>query len=279
MSIQRQRLGYSSSSPNLNLFQTLNYLIDKRQLLLLLVIRDLKSRYRRSFLGIIWTLINPILSSLVLWVVFVSVFKSRLSDGTQFAPYLLAGVITITFFNQGFLQGAEAISNSGALFLKVRTNPQLFTIASVLSNAVNFGFGLIALGIVSLASGAEISTKFPLVFFVCVCLIMLTTGLGLLFGNLFVKYDDLKYIVTVLLQLLVYLTPVFYPKEMLGQSTRFMITLNPLTSYLDIFRFVFNGTEVATTFDWAYMFGSSILSLLIGMYVFRKTWANTVVML
>jgi ABC-type polysaccharide/polyol phosphate export permease len=254
-------------------------LFSHRDLITILVFRDLKSRYRRSFLGLIWTLLNPILSSLILWLVFVSIFKSSLSNGTQFAPYLLAGVLIITFFSQGFIQSAEAISNSAGLFLKIRVAPQIFAFASSLSNAINFFLGTIALTFVSFISGSSIKISSPLILFVGVCLVMYTTGLGLIFGNLFIRFDDVKYIVTILLQLLVYLTPVFYPKEMLGTGVGLLVSLNPLTSYLDVFRNVFNGTEIATTYDWIYMCVSSIVAFVAGFYVFKKNWHNSVAML
>jgi ABC-type polysaccharide/polyol phosphate export permease len=132
---------------------------------------------------------------------------------------------------------------------------------------------------VSLISGANISAKFPLVVFVGISLAILTTGFGLIFAILFIRFDDIKYIVSILLQLLNYLTPVFYPKEMLNPTAKFLVSLNPLNSYLDVFRHVFNGTEVATSFDWIYMFGSSFLIFAIGVFIFSKKWTKTVVML
>jgi ABC-type polysaccharide/polyol phosphate export permease len=214
-----------------------------------------------------------------MWLIFVSIFKSRLANGTQYAPYLLCGVLVTTFLTQGLLQSAESISNGAKLFLKIRVDPKLFCVSNVLSNAVNFHLGLVALALVTWISGAAISMLFPLVFIVGISLTLLTIGAGLIFSILFIRFDDIKYIVTVLLQLLTYVTPVFYPKEVLGSHARFLISLNPLTSFLDVFRFVFNGTEVATGLDWIYMLTFSISVFIIGILIFRKHWGNTVVML
>ena len=270
---------YDSNAIPETLFRIISKTFRNRELIVLLVKRDLKSRYSRSFLGLLWTLINPIVSSFVMWAVFVSIFKTHLNNGTQFAPYLLAGVLTVNFFNQGFIQAAESVSSGTALFLKIRVDPRTFVFSSSLSNGVNFLFGLLALLIVSAISGANISPMFPFVLLVGLCLTMLTSGLGLMFSILFVRFDDMKYIVTIVLQLLTYLTPIFYPKEMLMPKIRMLVNLNPLTSYLDVFRHAVNGTEVATIFDWIYMFGSATGVLLIGLFVFKKTWAKTVVMM
>lgn len=267
------------SSYHSGIKQTLKSFLMSQELILLLVNRDIQSRYRRSFLGLIWTLLNPILFSLVLWVVFVSVFKANLSNGTQYGPYLLAGVLVITFFNQGVIQSAEAISNSGGLFLKIRIDPALLVFSNVISNLVNFLIGIVALIIVTNLSGATFSIKAPLVLILGLLLSVLIAGIGLILGNLFVRFDDLKYIVTVVLQILTYMTPVFYPKEMLHETVRFIVNLNPLTSFLDVFRNIFNGTEVATLYDWLYVLGSPIITFILGLYFFRRTWAKTVVMM
>jgi ABC-2 type transport system permease protein/lipopolysaccharide transport system permease protein len=270
---------YDSNENSFQLYDSVKYLFNNRELLIVLVARDLKSRYRRSFLGILWTLINPILSSLILWIVFVSMFKSRLSNGTQYAPYLIAGVLTITFFNQGLMQAAEALSNGSALFLKIRVRPIIFPLASSLSNTANFFFGIVALILVSWISKTPISMTFPLFLLVGLSLLLLTTGLGLIFGILFIRFDDSKYILSIFLQLLTYLTPIFYPKEALGNSVRFAVSLNPLTSYLDVFRHVFNGTEIATGFDWFYMFASALFIFILGLYTLKRNWSQTVVMM
>jgi len=272
-------LGYDSTKKQQSFNSLLKGLFIEKDLLLVLISGELKARYRRSFLGLLWTLINPIIYSLVLWIVFVSIFKSRLVNGTQFAPYLLAGVLTISFFNQGLLQSAESISNGAKLFLKIRVDPRIFCVSTVLSNSVNFFLGLIALAIVSVISGSSISKSIPLVFFVGLSLSFFTIGFGLIFSMLFVRFEDSKHILTIVLQLLTYLTPIFYPKEALSAHARILISVNPLSSYLDVFRYLFNGTEQASLFDWSYMFISAFSIFTLGIIVFRKFWTRTVVML
>ena len=105
------------------------------------------------------------------------------------------------------------------------------------------------------------------------------TGLGLMTAILFIKFDDSRNIVNILVQLLTYLTPVFYPKDILGKNVERVVSLNPLSSYLDIFRSVFTDTGVATTFDWLYMFGTAFGSLFLGIFIFNRYWHKTVVMM
>jgi len=236
---------------------------DYRELILLLVKRDIAVRYKRSFLGLIWTLLNPLLTSLVLWFVFITIFSARLPDGTQFAPYLLAGVLIVTFFTQGFNQAADSIA----------------AFAGAVSNAVNFCFGLIALAFISLITGDGISLYFPLTIFVILFMLMYVTGLGLLVAVAYIRYDDTRSIFGILISFMMYLSPIFYPKEILSDVMLRVVNANPLTSFLDVFRYVFSNTGTATLGDWAYMSGFSIFILVIGIRNFARAWPRTVVMM
>jgi ABC-type polysaccharide/polyol phosphate export permease len=225
------------------------------QLIRLLVGRELTLRYKRSVIGIGWTLLNPMLTSFVLWVVFSFVFASRLPGTQQYAPYLMAGILLITFFNQGVTISAESIASNGLVLTKIYVPPQVFPISTALAGLVNFFIGMIPLTIVCLISGQSIAWTMPLVLVVGVCLALLTAGIGLTLSIMYIRYDDMS------------------PK--LQQ----VIQMNPLTSYLDIFRWAFSNNASATLSDWLFMFSTSILSIIIGTTVFKKFWPRTVAML
>jgi ABC-2 type transport system permease protein len=270
---------YDSSLEKSNFRNLLTAVFKRRDLLILLVRRDLHVRYRRSLLGLLWSLLNPLISSLVLWFVFVNIFNARLPGGTSFAPYVLAGVLVLSFFSQGFLQAAESISSGVGILQKVYVRPEIFAISSAISSGANFIFGLVALTIVNFVTGNYFSFLAPLSILVILALVLFVTGMGLITSILFIRFDDSRNIVAIFLQLLNYMTPVFYPKEILGDRVRFVVSLNPLSSYLDVFRYVFTNSGVATTFDWLYMFGSSAASLILGVIIFNKFWPKTVGMM
>jgi len=252
---------------------------DYRELIILLVKRDITVRYKRSFLGLLWTLLNPLLTSLVLWFVFITIFSSKLPDGTQFAPYLLAGVLLVTFFTQGFNQAADSIAQGSGILMKIYVPPQVFAFAGAVSNAVNFCFGLFALAFISLITGDGISLLFPLTIVVIVFMAMYVTGLGLLVSIAYVRYDDTRSIFAILISFMMYLSPIFYPKEILSGEMLTVVNANPLTSFLDVFRYVFSNTGTASWADWAYMGSFSVTILFIGIRSFAKAWPRTVVML
>lgn len=252
---------------------------DYRELILLLVKRDIAVRYKRSLLGLLWTLLNPLLTSLVLWFVFINIFSAKLPDGTQFAPYLLAGVLLITFFIQGFNQAADSIALGSGILMKIYVPPQVFAFAGAVSNAVNFCFGLFALAFISLITGDGISLFFPATILVIFSMLMYVTGLGLLVSIAYVRYDDTRSIFAILNSFMMYLSPIFYPKEILSETMLAVVNANPLTSFLDVFRYVFSNTGSASWADWAYMGGFSAFILIVGIRSFAKAWPRTVVMM
>lgn len=270
---------YDSNARGRVFRDTFKALWDYRELIVLLVRRDVTVRYKRSLLGFLWTLLNPLLTSLVLWFVFINIFSARLPDGTQFAPYLLAGVLIITFFTQGFNQAADAIAQGSGILMKVYVPPQVFAFAGAISNAVNFIFGLFALAFISFVTGDGMSWYFPVTIFVILFMLLYITGLGLLVAVLYIRYDDTRSIFAILVSFMMYLSPVFYPKEILNETMQTVISCNPLTSYLDIFRHYFSNTGTATLGDWLFVGISSVLFFLVGIRSFAKAWPRTVVMM
>ena len=249
------------------------------QLIRLLVNRELTLRYKRSVIGIGWTLLNPVLTSLVLWYVFSFVFASKLPSGQQFAPYLMAGILMNTFFNQSLLQSAESIASNGGVLTKIYVPPQIFAISSALAGLANFFIGLLPLALVCWVSGQSLAWTLPLVLVVGVALAFLTAGLGLALSIMFIRFDDTRNIVNVLLMILMYLTPIFYPVSIMNETMQTIIKWNPLTSYLDIFRWAFSNNASPTLFNWIYMGIWSTAAILLGTYVFKKYWPRTVAML
>jgi len=249
------------------------------QLIRLLVARELTLRYKRSVIGIGWTLLNPMLTSFVLWVVFSYAFGNQLMSGQQFAPYLMAGILLNTFFSQGVVMTADSIARNGAVLTKIAVPPQVFAFSTAISAFINFIIGLFPLGIVVLISGQEISIFSPLTILVGLCIALLITGVGLLCSILFIRFDDTRNIVNVLLMIVFYLTPVLYPISILNKQMQEIVVLNPLTSYLEIFRWSFSSNASPGVANWLYMIFSSVAVYLVGSRVFKAYWPRMIVML
>ena len=267
---------YDSDVKLIPIFSQLTGVWEKRGLLKLLVARDLTVRYKRSVIGIWWSLLNPIFTTAVMFWVFNTVFKTRMPDGTAFMPYLLSGVLLMTFFNQGLNTAAEAVAQGAGVLTKVYVRPEVFAISAALSSAVNFTIGLLPLTLVLLISGKYPGLLSPLVLVLMASMVMLTTGLGLVFSIAYITFDDFRSLIQILLLALQYMTPVFYPITALGPHTRMVIELNPLTSFIAVFRHVFGSNYPATGLNWLMMLTSSILVFVLGLWFFIKKWPKAV---
>jgi len=191
----------------------------------------------------------------------------------------MAGILMNTFFNQSLMQSADSIASNGGVLTKIYVPPQIFAISSALAGLANFFIGLLPLALVCFVAGQPLAFTAPLVIVVGVALAFLTAGLGLALSILFIRFDDTRNIVNVLLMILMYLTPIFYPVSIMNETMQSIIKWNPLTSYLDIFRWAFSNNASPTLFNWIYMGIWSTFALLLGTYVFKKYWPRTVAML
>jgi ABC-type polysaccharide/polyol phosphate export permease len=191
----------------------------------------------------------------------------------------MAGIVLNSFFNQGLMISAESIASNAGVLTKIYVPPQVFPISVALAGLVNFFIGLIPLAIVVYISSQSLALTFPLVIIVGFFLALLVAGLGLALSLLFIRFDDTKNIVGVTLLILFYITPVLYPISILSERMQNIVKLNPLTSYLDCFRWAFSNNAVATLNDWLYMGTTGILAILFGTYMFKKFWPRTVAML
>jgi ABC-type polysaccharide/polyol phosphate export permease len=266
-------------SNKISLYAITGFSKNNFQLLRLLIQQELTLRYKRSVIGIGWTLLNPMLTSFVLWIVFSFFFASKLEAGQQFAPYLMAGILLNTFFNQGLLQAANSIAANGNILTKVSVPPKIFAFAASLAAFVNFLIGLIPLALVVYISGQSLSITLPIVLLVGFFLVLFVAGAGLALSVIFIRFDDAKNIINVLLLILLYLTPVFYPLSILSGSMQKIVTLNPLTSFLDAFRWSFSNNATATAQDFIYLSVTSITFFALGNFIFKKYWPRTVSML
>jgi len=205
-------------SNKISLYAITGFSKNNFQLLRLLIQQELTLRYKRSVIGIGWTLLNPMLTSFVLWIVFSFLFVGKLQTGQQFAPYLMAGILLNTFFNQGLLQAANSIAANGNILTKVSVPPKIFAFAASLAAFVNFLIGLIPLAIVVYISGQSLSFALPIVLLVGFFLVLFVAGAGLALSVIFIRFDDAKNIINVLLLILLYLTPVIYPISILNEN-------------------------------------------------------------
>jgi ABC-type polysaccharide/polyol phosphate export permease len=211
--------------------------LHNRGLVYVLSQRQLKSRYRKSVLGVFWSLLNPLITTLVLWVIFVQVFSGRFNLEASYAVYVYSGILFTNLIQGTIPQIGDSVTATGALAGKVKANPLIFIYASTISGLLNFLIGLSPLIILNQLTGSGISYNILMLVPFLFITVMFVSSIGIFVAQLYSKYHDTQNIVGVGLMLLSYVTPIFYPLDMLQGVTKEIISWNPLTILLSAYRY------------------------------------------
>ncbi|MEQ2474002.1 ABC transporter permease [Laedolimicola intestinihominis] len=244
-----------------------------RALINQLVQRDIKTKYRRSVLGLLWTVLNPLLMMTVLSIVF-SYFFSRYGDVENFPVYLLCGQVIFNFFNESTSIAMGSIVHSGELIKKVYVPKYLFPITKVMSSGVNLLSSMIALVIVMVATRSRVTPTVLLAVFPLLYVLLFSTGVSLFLSAAAVSFRDLMHLYSVVTTAWMYLTPVIYPMSILDGAPKwavFIINANPLTAFIKIFRAVVLDGVTAPWILHVQSIVWCVIALVIGSLVFKKS--------
>lgn len=214
--------------------QYLQELWKYRDLLKLLVAKNVKLKYRRSFLGYVWSILNPLLIMVVMTIVFSTMFSRNIEN---FPVYLFCGQLLFNYMNNSTHQAISSISVNAALLKKTYVPKYIFTLAKVTSGLVDLVFSLGALVIVLIATRAKV-TWYALLFpCVLLQLYIFCIGLGLFLAQANVFFKDTQFIYNAVTTAWMYVTPIFYPLEALPEQVIWCIKhFNPMYFYIGQFR-------------------------------------------
>ncbi len=243
-----------------------------RDLLKQLVTRDIKLKYRRSFLGYVWSVLNPLLIMIVMAIVFSTMFKR---DIENFPVYLFTGQIMFNFMNTSTHQAIFSITGNSSLLKKTYVPKYIFTVSKITSGLVDFFFSLGALILVMIATKARFTPYLFLIPFVALQLYIFCIGLGMFLAQANVFFRDIQYIYNAVTTAWMYLTPIFYPIDLLPANVMWMVKhLNPMYFYVGQFRdIVYYGRMPGHMIVFAGCF-TAIAMLIIGVKAFLKTQNN-----
>lgn len=238
-----------------------------RELLKELVNRDIKTKYRRSFLGIMWSVLNPLGMMVIMTIVFSHVFRQNIEN---FPVYLMCGQVIFNFYNEASNMAMTSILGNASLIKKVYVPKYLFPTAKVCSSFVNLLTSFIALTIVVLATRTPLSWTLVLVVFPIIYVFLFSLGMGVLLSALVVSFRDMIHLYGVLITGWMYLTPIFYPVEILPQWVRQLIALNPLASIIEMFRDVLMYGRIPDLMLHLRCAVPCAIALVVGLWVFYK---------
>lgn len=202
-----------------------------------LVKRDLKVKYRRSVLGFIWSLLNPLLMMMVISAVFSAFFRF---DIPNFPIYLLCGQVMFTFFSEATNTSMSSIIAGSSLIKKVYIPKYIFPLSRTLSSLVNLLFALFAIVIMLVITGTPVKATVLLFWVPIVYVFLFATGMGMFLSVLAVFFRDMVHLYGVLLTAWMYFTPIFYPAKLLTENENALIRMvtkwNPLYHFVGYFR-------------------------------------------
>ncbi|MBO4601361.1 MAG: ABC transporter permease [Bacilli bacterium] len=241
-----------------------------------LIIRDFKIKYKRSVLGVLWSILYPLMIMSVMALIFSNMFKFSM-EGVNYLVYLMSGLIIWNYFSEATNNSLTAVTGNFSLINKVYIPKYIFPIAKCLFAGINFLFTLIPFLLIVLLSGnAAEGTKctinicylyIPIVF---IGALMFTIGLSYLLSTVTVFLRDVLYIWGIVLTMLNYFTPIFYSITILPVWLQNILKLNPLYIYINTLReIVLFGNRPTILYLFSGLF-AGFVSMVIGMIIFRK---------
>lgn len=253
----------------LKIVDRLNTFRHYKPLLFQLVGKDIKLKYRRSFLGYLWSVLNPLLIMIIMVIVFSNMFRSDISN---YPAYLIVGQTMFGFVSDATNQAMFSIVGNAALMKKTYVPKYIFTFSKVTSSLVNMIFSLGAMLIVFVVCRVQFNLYMLFIPFILLEIYIFCIGLGLLLAQATVFFRDIQYIYAAVLTAWTYLTPIFYPISQLPEELqKIIITFNPIYSYIEQFRIIaLNNTfpDIGLIVKGSLV---AIVSLMIGTVVFMKS--------
>ena len=238
-----------------------------KYLLALLVKRDFVSRYRKSVLGVLWSLLNPLLTMLVMTMVFSYLFRFQIE---HYPAYLLSGLIIYNFFSEATTMGMGSVIAGEAIIKKVYVPKYIFPLSKVLSSLVNLLFSFIAFLFIYLITGVPFKATLLLFPIPMMYVFVFSLGLAMLLSSFAVFFRDLTYLYGILITLLMYLSAIFYPVDIIPERFQPLMGLNPLYQFVTYFRsLVLDGT-VPGLWTNTVCTGFALAALCVGVYVFMS---------
>jgi len=235
-----------------------------------LISRDFKVKYKRSVLGVVWSLLYPILTMAVMAIVFSNVFKFS-TPGVSYLAYLMSGLIMFNYFSEASNLAMTSVVANFGLLNKIYIPKYIFPLSKCLFIGINFLLTLIPLYIVLIGTGTGVNIYHVFLPYAFVCLFMFTLGMGFILSAVSVFLRDMFYIYGIIVMMWTYLTPIMYDIKLISENLQSWFKLNPMYHYINFVREIVLYGRIPQPFTWGVCLISSVVVLMIGIIVFRKT--------
>jgi lipopolysaccharide transport system permease protein len=249
-----------------------------RELLYFLIWRDVKVRYKQTALGVLWAIIQPVLTMVVFSIFFGKLGKLS-SDGLPYPIFSFAALVPWTLFSSGLTQATNSLVSSSNLIQKVYFPRLIIPIATVLAGVVDFLLALAVLLVLMLYYGITPTINILWLPLFLLMTIIASLAVSLWLSALNVQYRDVKYVIPFLTQIWMFATPIAYSSSLLSESWRTVYGLNPMVGVVEGFRWALLGTNTSPGMMAIVSAGVALILLVSGAYYFRrleKTFADLI---
>lgn len=232
-----------------------------------LVKRDFAKKYKRTILGMAWSILSPLLNLVIMWLVFSNFFGNNVD---HYVIYLFAGQLIFSYFTDATNLGMSSLVSNAGIFTKVNVPKYLFLLSQNVSSLINFGLTLLIFFTFVALDGIPFTWKFVFLLYPVACLIVFNLGLGLILSALFVFFRDMQYLWGILTQLIMWLSAIFYTIDSYSYTVQCMFLLNPLYLYIRYFRKIVLEGEIPTLQFHLLAAAFAAAALVIGAIMYKK---------
>ncbi len=232
-----------------------------------LVKRDFKKKYKRTVLGMVWSVLSPLLTLLVMRLVFTQFFGRNMP---HYTTYLFCGNLIFSCFNESTSQGMTSLMGNASIFTKVNVPKYLFLFSKNVQTLINFGLSLCVFFLFCILDGITFTWKFVLLLYPIACLVLFNIGVGLVLSALFVFFQDIQYLWSVFIMLLMYMSAIFYTIDNYSPVVQNLFLLNPIYLFIRYFRKIVIEATIPTIWFHLLMLADVVIVLGLGCWMYKK---------
>lgn len=232
-----------------------------------LVKRDFKKKYKRTVLGMLWSVLSPLLSLLVMRLVFTQFFGRSME---HYTIYLFCGNLVFSYFNESTSQGMTSLVGNAGIFTKVNVPKYLFLFSKNVQTLINFGLTLCVFLVFCVIDQITFTWKFVCLIYPVVLLLLFNIGVGLVLSALFVFFKDIQYLWSVFTMLLMYMSAIFYTIDNYSLMVRNLFLVNPVYLFIRYFRKIVIEATIPTVWFHLLMLADVVIVLGLGCWMYKK---------
>lgn len=232
-----------------------------------LVKRDFTKKYKRTVLGMLWSILGPLMTLAVMALVFTKFFGNNIP---HYVIYLFCGNLVYSFFREATSSGMTALLDNAEIFSKVNVPKYMFLLSKNVSTLINFGLNVIVLFVFVIINGLSISWKYILLLYPIGCLVVFNLGVGLILSALYLMFRDIKYLYDVFTLMLMYVSAIFYSIDAYSLHTQYLFYLNPIYVYIRYFRKIIIEDSIPKFTFHLLALAYALIVLGIGIVIYKR---------